>query len=473
MTYSTSFYTIVHLFELIFTFYLIVIGLFYALGTIYSYFKNKNYFKYQQLYPFSSLVNSPYASGVSLIAPAFNESQTIVDNTRSLLTLEYGKMEIIVVNDGSSDDSIEKLKDEFELYPIVFHQDGCLPTKAIRDVFKSKNKAFSNLIVVDKENGGKSDALNAGISLASYDVVGCMDVDSILMRDGIQKLINPFLMDAAVIAVGASIRIANRCEIAHGHLARINFPNKMIVRFQVLEYLRSFLIGRMSWSGINGLLLISGAIGLFRKDIVKAVGGYRTDVVGEDLELIVRMRRFMYDHKRKHKVVNLPDPVCWTEAPSTSQILARQRNRWSRGAMESLWIHRKMFLNPKYGITGLISFPYWVICEWLSPVFELVGVFLLICYTLFGMVDSSQLLTLTGLAFSIAMTISIMSIIIEETTYRMYRKRKDILYLFLTALLEPFIYHPRVIWWSLTGTWDKLTGVKKGWGTMTRVGFKS
>lgn len=455
----------------VFIIYITHITAFYLFGAIYSIYVNIQYRDRHNLTDYDSIGLSPYSPGISIIAPAYNESMTIIDNIRSLLSLDYPSMEVIVVNDGSKDDTIPKLIEYFDLYPVNMIKTAHLASEAVKGVYKSKKKALGKLLIIDKDNGGKSDALNAGINYSSYPIIGCMDVDSVLLKDSLQKLVKPFLDSSEVIATGGSVRIANSCEIEHGYLTNVRMPNKWIERFQVLEYLRAFLVGRMLWSSINGLLLISGAVGLFKKSLVIEVGGYRTDVVGEDLELVINMRKHMYDQKKPHKVVYVPDPVCWTEAPSDGKILGRQRNRWNRGAFEGLKIHSNMLFNPKYGIVGMLSLPYWFVFEWLSPLIEALGVLLLIITVVLGFFSPTEFLVLTFLAYSFALLISTITIFIEEITLQQYTRKTDVFKLFLTALLEPLFYHPRILWWSLSGTRDKLLGTSKGWGSMTRQGF--
>jgi cellulose synthase/poly-beta-1,6-N-acetylglucosamine synthase-like glycosyltransferase len=325
---------------------------------------------------------------------------------------------------------------------------------------------------VDKENGGKADALNAGINISAYDLIACIDVDCIIEQDSILKMVKPFMEEnTKVIACGGVVRIANSCEIEDGKLIKVHVPTNIVARFQVIEYLRAFLMGRMAWSKMNGLLLISGAMGMFDKRIVIASGGYNHKTVGEDMELVVRMRRYMADRKLKYKVTYIPDPLCWTEAPSDYTILARQRGRWMRGTMETLWIHRKVFLNPKYGTLGLTSYPYWLVYEWLAPIVEFSGLlyFAYLCATGFSTWIVFGLLLLAVYAFAISM--SFLAFFYEELTYHQYTGKKDTLRLMLAALLEPFIFHPRSAWWGFKGNIEKIKGVKS-WGDMTRTGFK-
>ncbi|MFA6262353.1 MAG: glycosyltransferase [Bacteroidia bacterium] len=420
---------------------------------------------------YENLLSTENAPSLSLIAPAYNEEKTIVENIRSLLSLHYNNLEIIIVNDGSKDLTFQKVVDAYEMTKVPFYIREAVHSKPIRGIYKSTNPAYSKLILVDKVNGGKADALNAGINISSFDIITCIDVDCILEQDGLLKMVKPFLESREqVIAVGGVIRIANSCEIEDGRLIKTHIPEEMVPRFQVIEYLRAFLMGRMGWSRMNALLLISGALGMFDKRIAIAVGGYNHDTVGEDMELVVRMRRYMADNKKPYRVVYIPDPLCWTEAPSDYKVLGRQRNRWMRGTMETLWTHRKMFMNPRYGILGFLSFPYWMLFEWLAPLIEAVGLLYFLTLILFGFDQWYLFIILSGTVYFASIAISFLALLFEEFTYHQYQSKRETLLLILTAMIEPFVFHPRSSWWGIKGNIDKIRG-QKSWGEMTRAGF--
>ena len=303
------------------------------------------YMRKNSFVDYSPVISSPFSPSVSIIAPAYNEGNTIVENIRSLLSIHYADFEVIIVNDGSKDDSMEKVIRHYNLEKVDFLIQNKIPTKPIRGIYKSTNRAYSKLFVIDKENGGKADSLNAGINVSAKKYFAAIDVDCILEEDAILKMIKPFLehSDERVIATGGVIRIANSCIVKDGKIIKVNLPRNLIARFQVLEYTRAFLMGRMAWSRLNGLLLISGAFGIFDREIVVLSGGYETKTVGEDMELIVRMRRYMIEHEQKYRIVYIPDPLCWTEVPEKLKILSRQRNRWTRGNMETLFKHITLF----------------------------------------------------------------------------------------------------------------------------------
>lgn len=441
------------------------IGL-YALGAVVDYRKQNTFTDY------SIIAADPNAPVFSLIAPAYNEGMTIVENVRSLLSLYYHNLEIIIVNDGSKDDSMQKLIEAYELECISFFVQGNIETNKIKGVYKSKNQAFKKLIVVDKENGGKADALNVGINVSLGDYLVCIDVDCILEQDAILKLAKPFLQqtDKKIIACGGVIRLANNCVIEDGKVVSVNMPRTILGRTQALEYIRAFVLGRMAWSRASGLILISGAFGVFDRKIVLECGGYDRTTVGEDMELVVRMRKYMEEKKEPYEVLTIPDPLCWTEVPESKDILKKQRNRWMRGTMETLWKHRKMMFNPKYGKLGMISLPYWFFFEFLGPLIEFLGYIIFIIFLLMGIINWQFFFILFALVVSMGFLYSIYGILVDLVSYQVYTKRKDFLSLIGTAFSEPFYFHPIVVKAGVNGFIDYFKK-SHGWGEMKRQGF--
>lgn len=455
---------------LVFT-YVVTLAICYLLLAFLSTLETRRYMKKNSFVDYTYILSSPFAPGISLIAPAYNEGLTIIDNVKSLLSIMYNNVDVIVINDGSKDDTLQKMIDAFDLVTVPYDLLYSIHTKPVRGVYKSQNKAFKKLLVVDKENGGKADALNVGLNISKQELVACIDVDCIIEPDALLKMVKPFLEDPTdVIASGGVVRIANSCIVEEGRLIEVKLPQKLIARFQVLEYMRAFLLGRMAWSKINGLLLISGAFGLFKREIALKAGGYNHNTVGEDMELVVRMRTYMYEQKRRHKVCYIPDPLCWTEAPSTYQILGRQRNRWARGTFETLKIHRKIFLNPRYGVLGMISYPFWLLYEWLVPFVELSGFIVFLILIIAGKVSIQLFLGMLCAVYSFAFFISMFALLSEEMSFFKYTHKRDVMKMILTALIEPFWFHPRVVWWAIKGNFDLIKG-KKTWGEMTRQGF--
>ncbi len=444
----------------------------YLMLTIFSAISLRRYLRKNSYVDYNSIVSSPLAPSLSVIAPAYNESPTIIDNIRTLLSLYYSNYEVVVVNDGSSDDSLEKMIGHYELEKVNYYFDYRLPCKRIRGVYKSKNRSFKKLTVIDKPNGGKADSLNAGLNVIRNDLVVSIDADSIMEPDALLKLAKPFMeaKEKRVIGAGGVIRIANSCEISGGHIDKINLPKQFLPRAQVMEYTRAFLMGRMAWSELDGLLLISGALGMFDKEILIKAGGYSTNTVGEDMEMVVRIRRYMVDNGLDYDVVYIPDPLCWTEVPTTVSVLARQRSRWTRGTMETLWTHRKLFFNPKYKKLGMLGYPYWLMFEYLAPIVEFFGILWFIFLMVTGRLNWPFFLLLTGFVYFFAVSLSIWSVLFEEITFHKYEKRRDVLRLIGTAFLEPIFYHPMVMLMSIKGNVDKLLK-RNTWGKMERKGF--
>jgi cellulose synthase/poly-beta-1,6-N-acetylglucosamine synthase-like glycosyltransferase len=424
------------------------------------------------------LIKSNEALGVSVIAPAFNEGATIVYNVKSLLSLSYPNFEVIIVNDGSSDDSLQKLIDEFELVIVPFFYQEHIPTAPVRGHYKSKNPIYSKLLVVDKENRkSKADASNAGINSSQYPLFLCTDVDCILKRNTLVKLVKPFIESKTrVIATGAAIRSSNSCEVNEGFLIKVHFPKKWYPMFQELEYVRAFLFGRMAWSQLNSLILVSGGLGMFDKEVVIEAGGYMHTSLGEDMELILRMRKVMYDKKKKFKIKYIPESLCWTEVPPDLKILMRQRIRWARGLIQTLVIHKDMFFKPKYGRTSFFSLPYFFFFEFLAPIIEVMGILLILTGLMFsiffvGFINFSFLLWTMLFVYLFYINITIISILLDELLYKNYANIKEIMKLIGMAIIEPLVYHPVVVVAAMKGYWQFFTKKEAKWGVMVRKGF--
>lgn len=444
--------------------------------TVMTYLSTKNSIHYRRKNSFNDLskvMSSPLAPSISIIAPAYNEELTIVENIRSLMSLKYINYEVMVVNDGSKDNTLQKMIKAYDLIKIEKEIDPNWKSKPIRGVYKSTLPAFAKLTVIDKENGGKSDALNTGIQLSESKYVGCIDVDCLLMPEALLHVVKSFFQRSKkrVIAVGGVIRVANSCKISGGQLEEIRLPKNWLARFQMLEYTRSFLLGRMAWSRIDSLLIISGAFGFFDREIALAVGGYDTNTVGEDMEIVFRMRRYMHDRKEGYTVEYIPDPLCWTEVPDSVKILINQRDRWARGNIETLYKHKDMFFNSKYGRLGLISYPYWFFYEWMAPILEFTGLFSVVLFYYLGILNVDFFIALTVMVYAFTVMFSFYAILWEVYSYNQYKKTKDILTLMLFALFEPFVFHPIVSFSAIRGNYKKLFNIKSGWGAINRKGF--
>jgi len=406
-------------------------------------------------------LNSQSHLPISILVPAYNEETTIAQTLHSLLNIEFNEFEVIVINDGSTDYTLDRLMDEFHLYPIEMPRRLPIPHKKIYTVYHSH--LYHNLVVIDKENGGKSDALNAGINLSSYPLFCTLDADTILNRDSILKAVLRFSQDGTTIATGGTIGILNGSALTPKHTVVRHLPRRLIEQMQIIEYTRGFLAGRTFWAAINGLLIVSGAFGIFRKDIVMAIDGYR-HTIGEDLDLLIRMRRYCYQENKPHRVSYLPDIMCWTQAPSDYPSLLKQRNRWHRGLIETLYHNRSMIFNPKYGVVGLVTLPYYLLIEALNPLVTFVGVISVIALYLFNLINPDTILLFFVLEFVWGIALNILSFWLEiflESSF----KTTEILRLIMTSMLEPFYYKPLIKMEQLIATF---TFMNTHWGEIRR-----
>jgi cellulose synthase/poly-beta-1,6-N-acetylglucosamine synthase-like glycosyltransferase len=412
------------------------------------------------------------APPIALLAPAYNEEPTVAESVRSLLSIRYPDFEIIVINDGSKDATLQVLIDQFHLQKTETRDyELAVSHQPIRGLYASS--LHPRLLVIDKENGGKADALNAGVNLATAPIICSMDADSVLEPDSLLRAVQPFLEDPQrVIAVGGTIRVANGCTIADGRLIKIGAPRNLLALMQTVEYLRSFLMARLAWSEIGAVTIISGAFGLFRRAAVLDVGGYAHRTVGEDMELVVRLHRHFRDLKKPYRIAFVPEPVCWTEAPESLKVLARQRARWHRGALETFERHSKMAFNPKYGSVGIIGFGWIVLSDVIGPPIEMLGYLLIPVWWWFGVLSIDYLLAFIGVTFAFGVALSVGALALEESELHRFPRARDLMILTGAAILENFGYRQLNQLWRLKGTIDWLRGAQS-WGEMTRKGFKA
>src|SRR3954470_16449156 len=414
------------------------------------------------------LLSSTLSPTISILAPAFNEEASIEVSLRALLALHYPNLEVIVISDGSKDRTVQVLKERFDLVPVTTIYEQRVQTKPVRCLYRSST--YPALVVVDKENGGKADALNVGLSFARGELVCAMDADTLIEGDGLQRMVRPFLYATDVVATGGTIRVVNGSEVKHGRVIRASVPSHLLAGVQVVEYLRAFLFGRLGWNRLGGNIIISGAFGLFRREAVVNAGGYLHDTVGEDMELVLRLKRLSYQNGGPGKIAFVPDPVAWTEVPESAAVLGRQRDRWHRGLADVLWRHRGMMFNPRYGVTGLFVFPYYFFVELLAPVIEVVGLVTLALGLAFGMLDwrFAALFYLT--AYGLGTALTAFTLILEDLSFHRYQTFRDRGLLFLWALMENIGYRQMTVYWRLRGLWKFLRG-RKEWGAMQRKGF--
>lgn len=442
--------------------YFLIINGSYTLATIISLLNIRGQLAIATRQHIQNLVSGIFYRPITIIVPAYNEELTIVTTVTLLMKLRYPEFEVIVVNDGSRDDTLTLLTEAFQLIPINRPTAAAIPHQPSRGVYLSL--LHDNLTVIDKENGGKSDALNAGINASRFPLFCSVDADSILESDALLRAAKLFVEDQKVIATGGIVRVLNGCTIRNGRVAEVRAPRRWIECFQAVEYIRGFLTGRTSWNFLNGLLIISGAFGIFRKDMVQAIGGYRT-TVGEDMDLVVRLHRHCRKEKIPYKIQFVPDPVCWTQAPDDYRSLLKQRNRWQRGLIDSLWHNRGMFLNPRYGSIGLLVFPYFLFFEALGPLIEFIGYFGFVLFFWFDLVDYDFALLFLLFALLWGIWLNIGAITLDNMIFRRYRSAGDLLKLSVFGFIEFAGYRQLLVVERLIAT---LTFWRHGWGKPSR-----
>jgi cellulose synthase/poly-beta-1,6-N-acetylglucosamine synthase-like glycosyltransferase len=412
---------------------------------------------------------SPLTPGVSVLVPAFNEQAVIVESVRSLLALRYPRHEVVVVSDGSTDGTLATLEQAFALKPARVALRQGIKTAPVRGTFISRQ--HPNLLVVDKVNGGRSDALNAGVNAASQPYVCVIDADSLLEPDALLKVAKPIVDDPLLLAAtGGTIRIANGCGVDHGRVVDVRMPGSRLATIQVLEYLRAFLAGRVGWAKINALGIISGAFGLFHRSLVETVGGYWRETVGEDFELTLRLHRHLRERGEPYRIGFVSDSVCWTEVPESLGTLGRQRRRWQRGSWEALRRHRRMLFRPRYGVIGLVAMPYFLLFEFLSPIFALGGLLVTLLGWALGYLPGYYVVVYLLVSLGLGLLLTTAAIALEELNARSYRRWSDVFRMLFYAVAENLGYHQLHDCWRALGYWDIARG-KKGWGAQQRRGF--
>jgi len=415
---------------------------------------------------FECMARSHFTMPVSVIIPAHNEALVIVQCVHSVLSLDYPEFEVIVVNDGSSDDTLKLLKNEFKLLERRVVYKKSIPTGEVKTIYKSLSKP--NLTVVDKDHTGKSDALNIGINLSRYHLFCSIDADSIFQSNALLRIVRPILEEPEkVVAVGGQVRVANGCVVEDGRVVTPRIPRRLLAAFQVIEYLRAFVASRLGLSRINNLLILSGVFALFKKDAVIEVGGYRPETVTEDMELVVRLHRHLRRKKEPYRVVFLPDPICWTEVPVSVGNLSCQRNRWHRGLMQSVSRNMGMLFNPRYGSVGVMGMPYYFFFEMMGPLVEFIGYLLIPLAYFLGILSITYLITFLLLAIAAGTFLSTLAVLLEEASFGLYREWGDFARLMSLAMFENFGYRQLTLLFRVRATFDFLLG-KKHWGKTKR-----
>jgi cellulose synthase/poly-beta-1,6-N-acetylglucosamine synthase-like glycosyltransferase len=419
---------------------------------------------------YEAVAKSHFTFPISVLVPAFNEATTVVESVRSVLSLDYPQHEVIVINDGSTDDTLSKLVREFKLERREAVYRKSLPVAGpIRAIYRSS--VSPNLVVIDKQHAGKSEALNAGINVSRYPLFCTIDADTIFQENALLRVVRPVLEDPdRVIAVGGQVRVVNGCKVHRGRVIEPRLPQNILAAFQVVEYLRAFVASRLGLSAMNNLLILSGVFSLFRKDVVIEVGGYRADTVTEDMELVLRLHHHMRRQKRPYAIVFLPDPICWTEVPQTVRALARQRGRWHRGLIQSLWLHRSLLWEKHSGSLRWIGMPYYLLFECLGPIVELAGYVIIPVAFFMGFLSPLFFWAFLFLSVTSGTFLSISAVFLEELSFGLYRSWGDFALMIGIGVLENFTYRILTLFFRLGAMLDIILG-RGGWGKQEREGF--
>lgn len=442
-----------------------------ALQLPFAYFELKRHSQTEDTESNWQLLISEEAPAMSILVPAYNESATIVANVRSMLFVQYPNLEIVVANDGSTDNTLDELKNAFSLEPVTRAHELVAPHEPIRGVYGSK--LYPNLLVVDKENGGcKADAVNAALNFSRNPLYCVVDADSLLEPEALLRSVRPFMEEPdEMVAVGGTIRVLNGCTVENGEIVKFDLPQRFLPLVQSMEYIRAFLMARLAWSSWGMLSIVSGAFGIFRRDVSLEIGGWSLDTIGEDYDFVVKLHRYMADKKRAYKMRYVPEPVCWTEAPEDLKILKSQRTRWQRGALEVAFKNKDMVFNPKYGKFGMFAMPNNYLVDVIGPLAELIGYLVLPLFFFLGWINYPYLLAFIAIFFVFGTFIGVSTLVLEELELQRSPRASDLLKLGLVAVLENFGYRQLNSIWRVIG-WYQFIRKVEGWGEMTRKGDK-
>ncbi|WP_410496581.1 glycosyltransferase [Cellulosilyticum sp. ST5] len=436
-----------------------------GLFTIMAYYHFKRY-RHYKAFKQALVVEKGENIPVSIIVPAYNEAITITSTIRSLLASTYQQYEIIIVDDGSTDDTLRVLVEAFQMKKIFKPTLKAIETQPVIEVYGSEQEGV-NLILIHKENGGKADCLNAGINYAQYDIFVGIDADCILQKDALKELIVPFIENKQTLAVGGNIKIANDVTFKEGEIVAKQKPKNLLVGFQMLEYKRAFLTSRIGWDFMNMNLIISGAFGAFQKSAVIEVGGYKTKTIGEDMELVMRLHSHFLKENRPYVIKQVADATCYTQAPDTIRGLGTQRKRWQKGLIQSLFSHPQLFLSWCWFGAKL----YYILFELISPLIEIFGIVLLVVLSLLDLVNVIYVLKLYVFLLVANAFVSIAALLLEVYAFKEKNNEKVIGRLILLSLIETMGYRQILSFYRLLGFLGHRKNGHK-WGEIKRKAIK-
>lgn len=452
--------------------YFFLMNISYLLLFLVSYDGIKKYKKQSNLNNYLKIYQSRLTPPISLLVPAYNEEETIIKNINSFLSqFNYPEYEVIVINDGSKDTTLEKILNTYDCRLENFPYKKNLKTENIKNIYTSNKD--SRLKIIDKENGGKADALNAGINICKYPYFGSIDADTLLEQDSYLKVMVPVIGNPNnVIATGGIVGVINGCKVNENKIEEIRYPKNILAGFQVVEYLRAFLFGRYAWTRLNALPLISGAFGLFKKEAILKINGYSsnqtmTSTVGEDMDLVIRLHKYYLENKLDYQIIFVPDPLSWTQVPENLKTLGNQRARWHRGLMETFSQNNTMLFNKNYGKIGILVLPYYFLFEMLAPIIELLG-YILFPYLYFNQQISLDIFIIFFMvSVVLGVFISMLAVFLELLTFNRYKNFKDLIKLLIFSILENFGYRQLTMIFRVKGVWQYLRKNKQ-WGEMKR-----
>lgn len=436
----------------------------FFLTTILASISLDDFFIRKEHMSYSILSNNSNYIPISILVPAYNEEVTIIDTINSLLNLDYPKYEIVVINDGSKDWTANKVIEHFNLKQVVRPFRRMVPSKDMTSVYENQEKV--RVVLVNKENGGKSDALNMGINISRFPLFVCVDADSMLQYDSLKKIVEPFLENDTTIAVGGNIKVSNQVVINKGRVVEIRQPKKWMILFQIIEYLRVFLNSRIAFDGLNANLIVSGAFGVYSKQAVINVGGYTHGLMGEDMEIVVKMHAFYRKNKLPYKISYAPDAICWTQVPESYKVLKSQRRRWHVGMGQSLKNHMFMLFNHNYGTVGMIAYPYFVFFEFITPILEILGTATIFASYLLQIIDIEFFLLYLFVYMGYNMIVSMISVLLERYLFGSTMPPKLMIKLLLFCILESFGYRQICSIFRIGAFWRFKNNQ---WGNMIRT----